>query len=386
MNHDAAKSRAARLEEVARLGGQDAYRLHALQRLQPKTVIRESHCSPVHALCFNHTGDGGELGVLFATVGKDQATVYTDAHMEDYVGLVVQLHNQPSEHAAGGELQAACWVSTAGWTPHPHGDAALAVAGADPAISVVSVVEARVVQLLRGHEREVVELAAAPAAPRLLLSLAKGGNVRLWDVPEAACLASVATDATCLALAPDGASFVAGTARGRLYRYDIAAGQGGRDIREESRAELQLQGGGGHTEPIDCVVRRRAGASSRREGGTRGDGVGGGRAPCRCLTHALSPPGPTPPAAAALPAGRPAGLQVCRRPHVCVGPGRQQEPGLLAGARVQRVRGAGGALPVRGHARRAVHLGGARARSGAALRCDAQRALGGCERPCGGAA
>ena len=44
----------------------------------------------------------------------------------------------------------------------------------------------------------MVELAACPARPRLLLSLGRDGNVRLWDVPSEACLSTLATDATSL--------------------------------------------------------------------------------------------------------------------------------------------------------------------------------------------
>lgn len=54
------------------------------------------------------------------------------------------------------------------------------------------------VRLLRGHAREVVELAAVPAAPRLLLSLSRDGNLRLWDVPSETCLSSLQTDASCV--------------------------------------------------------------------------------------------------------------------------------------------------------------------------------------------
>jgi WD40 repeat protein len=255
MNHAASKALELRLKEVERLGGLEAYRLHALQHLQVKTIVKESHGTPLHTLCFNQTGKDGELASLFATVGKDQATVYTDAHMTDHIGVVVQLENQASEFAQGGELQAACWLNVAAWTPHPHGDAALAVSGADTNISVISVVEARVVKLLQGHSKEVVELAAAPAEPHLLLSLSKDGNVRLWDVPEEACLASINTDATAVALAPDGASFVAGNAQGRLHRYAIEAAVDGRcSIAAGSKTEMK-PAGGSHSEPIDCIVR-----------------------------------------------------------------------------------------------------------------------------------
>lgn len=66
--------------------------------------------------------------------------------------------------------------------------------------AVISVAEARVTHLLRGHTREVVELAAAGAgAPRLLASLARDGCLRLWDVPSEACLSSLQhADASCI--------------------------------------------------------------------------------------------------------------------------------------------------------------------------------------------
>lgn len=49
-----------------------------------------------------------------------------------------------------------------------------------------------------GHTKEVIELAAGRDAPRLLLSLSKDGNLRLWDVPTEACLSSLQTDASCI--------------------------------------------------------------------------------------------------------------------------------------------------------------------------------------------
>ena len=64
---------------------------------------------------------------------------------------------------------------------------------------MISVVEGRVTHLLQGHTREVAELAAAGAgAPRLLLSLSRDGNLRLWDVPTETCLSSIQTDASCI--------------------------------------------------------------------------------------------------------------------------------------------------------------------------------------------
>ena len=124
-------------------------------------------------------------------------------------------------------------------------------------------------KLLRGHSSEVVELSAAEAAaPRLLASLSRDGNLRLWDVPAEACLSSLQLpDAGCMvravmrqdsdvlelvdwwraasaaptvclttpqhlaraaavllcpqAMAPDGRSLLVGTRKGQLVKYKI---------------------------------------------------------------------------------------------------------------------------------------------------------------------
>lgn len=62
--------------------------------------MQESHCTPVLALAFN-TLDA-QCGNLFATVGKDQATVYDDLHMGDFIGVVVHFINQATPHTMGG--------------------------------------------------------------------------------------------------------------------------------------------------------------------------------------------------------------------------------------------------------------------------------------------
>jgi hypothetical protein len=91
----------------------------------------------VHALAFNHVDPA--CSNLFATVGRDQATVYDGEHMGGHVGVVAHFTNAPTQHAPGGELHALAWMSAAGWNDHhPAGDACLAVAGADTNISGAS--------------------------------------------------------------------------------------------------------------------------------------------------------------------------------------------------------------------------------------------------------
>ena len=255
MNQEATKLIRKRQEEAIALGGDEAYRQHALQHLKLKTVVKESHATTVHALCFNHTSP--ECANIFATVGADQATVYDDSHMGDYIGVVVHFSNQKTEHTEGGELQTACWMSSKGWTPHPHGDACLAVSGADSTISIISVVEAAVVKLLRGHTKDVVDLAATPAHPTLLASLSRDGNLRLWDVEKEVCLSSIATtDSTCIALSSEGNTIALGTSRGRIMQYTVARdpGSGAFSIADGSKEEFKVQSGSSsHSEAVDCL-------------------------------------------------------------------------------------------------------------------------------------
>lgn len=250
MNSEATKLIIKRQEETKALGGPEAYRLHALQHLQLKTVVKESHATTVHALAFNHASPN--CSNLFATVGADQATVYDDSHMADYIGVVVHFVNEKTQHASGGDLSICTWINSSGWSPHPHGDACLAVAGSDPTISIISVVEAAVVKLLQGHSKDVIDLSAAPAHPNLLVSLSKDGNIRLWNVPEETCISScTVNDAVSVALSPDASSIMVGTSRGRIMRYTITTTT--TTVDEGSREEFKTQGGIGHTDPIDCL-------------------------------------------------------------------------------------------------------------------------------------
>lgn len=118
--------------------------------------------------------------------------------MTDHVSVVVQFVNEQTEYAEGGDLLACTWISAKGWNDQLQGDACLAVAGTDNNVSIISVVESRVIKLLKGHTKEVIELAAGAEKPGLLLSLSKDGNIRLWDVASEKELSSIQTDASCL--------------------------------------------------------------------------------------------------------------------------------------------------------------------------------------------
>lgn len=124
-----------------------SFRKHALRNLRLKTVGKESHCSPIHRLQFNTTCP--QQQALFATVGGNLATVYDNCHMGDYLAVVVQFENKATPHARGGNLSVCEWIKCPHTVEHSQGDAMLAVAGEDPTISIISIVETAVIAQLQ---------------------------------------------------------------------------------------------------------------------------------------------------------------------------------------------------------------------------------------------
>ena len=72
-----------------------AQKLAHLARLHLKTVIKEAHASPLQQLAFCHT-DALAKTHLFATVGKNHATIYDDRHFGRHVDVVAQVPRGPS--------------------------------------------------------------------------------------------------------------------------------------------------------------------------------------------------------------------------------------------------------------------------------------------------
>lgn len=128
-------------------------------------------------------------------------------------------------------LTAVGWVSAPPAPgPHPHGDAWLAVGGADGALSVISVSEARVSFRMEGRAGgegggRVISVAGTPRArPGLAAGLQAGGALTLWCVAaEAALAAWSAPGATCVVADPTGAHLALGDDGGRVRLVPLPA-------------------------------------------------------------------------------------------------------------------------------------------------------------------
>mmetsp|Transcript_14508 Transcript_14508/g.34437 ORF Transcript_14508/g.34437 Transcript_14508/m.34437 type:complete len:419 (+) Transcript_14508:379-1635(+) len=267
MNSEARALLAAQQAEEENFpGGSESFRRNALQNLKLKTVVKESHNSPVNCLSFNHVNELADAR-LFATVGKDQATIYDNMHMGDYIGVVVHFHNVATEFARGGELGVCAWVNADGWRPHPHGDLILAVAGDDHNISIISVVESCVISLLEEHTSRVIGLCSCADQPAALASLSEDGEVRVWDVAAGAVVGRArCPGASSICLSPDAAFAVVGTRSGAVKVLCADGGAAAEDgggrkrkgspsaPRELAARPLAAEGGGGcHKDAVDCL-------------------------------------------------------------------------------------------------------------------------------------
>ncbi|KAG2499903.1 hypothetical protein HYH03_002191 [Edaphochlamys debaryana] len=248
--------------EVRSHGGPAPFKAHALKHLELRTVLKESHCSPVFDLVFNTLSP--EHANLFATVGKDQATVYDDEHMGDHLSTVVHYVNNPDEHHKGGDLTCCGWVQAEGVNSHELGDAWLAVSGPEGAIQVISVVEAQVTQLLTGHTCEVVELRGCLGVPGLLASLAVDGGLRLWDAATGSCVAELTTDAVSAELHPDGSCLYTGHRGGRICRWalDLVRPSPSASASPSEQPRLELRGAPPTPEPLAIPGDPFSGAAS----------------------------------------------------------------------------------------------------------------------------
>lgn len=227
-----------------------------LADLKLKTVVKESHGKEVTCLAFNTVQPTASN--LFLTVGGNQATVYDDAHLGRHISVVIHYVNEKTEYIEGGELYVGCWINCSPWTVHPHGDACIAVAGSEPIIQIISVVEARVIKILRGgHNEAIVDLSANSDGPfSLLASLDRSGCVTVWNVTrgdEWQKGSITRTDATAVALAPDGSTLAIGTSTGNVFLFDIMCEKAGNLEIEESHV-FELNGEPPLSDVVESLV------------------------------------------------------------------------------------------------------------------------------------
>jgi hypothetical protein len=227
-----------------------------LVNLKLKTVVKESHGKEITCLAFNAVQPSASN--LFLTVGGNQATVYDDAHLGSHISVVIHYVNEKTEYVEGGELYVGCWINCCPWTVHPYGDACIAVAGLEPIIQIVSVVEARVIKILRGgHNEAIVDLSANSDGPfSLLASLDCSGCITVWNVTrEEECQKTSITrpDATAVALTPDGSTLAIGTSAGNVSLLGITCEKAGNLDIEESHV-LELNGDPPLSDVVECLV------------------------------------------------------------------------------------------------------------------------------------
>lgn len=196
MNSPQRKILKKRTQELGNVSNLHRFRKDLLKKLEMKTVIKENHERAIEEMKFNSTKSFfSKCSNLFASVGSDVLTVYDDNHFGDHVALVCQFKNTENMKAKtkGGPLYCLSWVD-AKKREHEQGDALIAVAGEDMVVSIVSVSESAVVQILRGGHAKapITGLATNKNLSDIVVSLSEEEQkICMWSLKENTVIAEI---------------------------------------------------------------------------------------------------------------------------------------------------------------------------------------------------
>ncbi|KIZ04250.1 Polycomb group protein FERTILIZATION-INDEPENDENT ENDOSPERM [Monoraphidium neglectum] len=137
----------------------------------------EHHGRPIFCAKFNCCDPSYQD--LLATVGKNKATIY-QCHPGGRVD-VVQIYTDAD---ANEDLFVANWSVRPG-TRAPL----LLVAGVKAILRVIDCSRQSLVMSLRGHGKDIHDIAVHPSRPHLVLTASKDESVRLWSLAGACCVA-----------------------------------------------------------------------------------------------------------------------------------------------------------------------------------------------------
>jgi WD40 repeat protein len=236
------RKRTKELENISNKKDLHSFHSSLLKQLEVKTVIKENHERAVEEIRFNFTKSFSKCSNLFASVGADMLTVYDDNHFGDHVALVCQFKNTENVKAEtkGGPLYCLSWVD-AKKSEHEQGDALVAVAGEDMVVSIVSISESAVVQILRGGHAKapITGLATNKKLSDIVVSLSEDEQkICMWSLKENRVVAeilNVGIGCKTMTLLEDG-SLVCGFTTGAIAKrftnfcsFVVEEGSGGND-------------------------------------------------------------------------------------------------------------------------------------------------------------
>eukprot|EP00963_Diacronema_lutheri_P002532 scaffold177_cov334-Pavlova_lutheri.AAC.35 len=232
----------------------EAWEAHWKQ-LRLRTVVKESHGRPVAQMAYAK----GSCSNLVAVVGGDQANIYDDRHFGRHLDVVAQYVHVKTKHVPGGELKCCCFVvcTKKESGKHPYGDVRLAVGGEDGSVSILSLVEGKVLHILKKHRKPVVAVAADASVPGEIVSLANDGMLCHWDAEHGTLLHTVeGKNATSVAIEPATGkgilALVTGHKTGQIKRWIL---HNSKDFPQRKRArlmdDLPLHG---HSKMVDCLA------------------------------------------------------------------------------------------------------------------------------------
>lgn len=197
--------------------------------MQLRKIVKENHLAPVEMLLYHPKESNRHM---LATSGANMVSIYDNNHCGGHLDLSCFLQNVETEYAKGGAVTSIAWLQQPNtW----ENEALLAFAGVEGEVSVMSVANCRVVGLFQGHSGRVVDIAAHPTLPGVVLSAGADGTVRMWNGmqehdyatkeqesrPKCLAVFNIGPGApTSVACHPHGESFVVGYENGRVAFFD----------------------------------------------------------------------------------------------------------------------------------------------------------------------
>mmetsp|Transcript_27517 Transcript_27517/g.65182 ORF Transcript_27517/g.65182 Transcript_27517/m.65182 type:complete len:392 (-) Transcript_27517:292-1467(-) len=138
--------------------------------------VAEAHKAPMYCISFNFIDPRQKD--LFATVGKNQATVYRCKDDGDMEPIQVYLDDDESEE-----------FFTCAWTINREtGSLILLLGGQKRFVRAVDLNEGNSVHTFIGHGNAINDIKVHPTQPELFLTASKDESLRLWNLQSKTCL------------------------------------------------------------------------------------------------------------------------------------------------------------------------------------------------------
>eukprot|EP01083_Nonionella_stella_P031347 85846_1 len=169
---------------------------HRLAYLRLRRIVKENHGTTIRCIGFNRTM-GLENANMLGVVGGWQFSVYDNEHCGSNLDLVCNFANfdrlvpEKEQKEVYACVRSSQYLTCFAWMKFALHDTHIAVGGEDGKILLMNLNWRRVERVLSGHVGSILQLATHRGHPNLLFSLSRDGSLRVWDVSDGSCCATI---------------------------------------------------------------------------------------------------------------------------------------------------------------------------------------------------